>query len=110
MWASRAEPYHSIIGSRQYQALQRFIAMEEPPPDEVWYDIMSEIRRAESLVADADRRARDEVVDEVARTVMRRALGTVNEDASSVTSSPVIPRIRVTAPPRNAPDDDPPLM
>ncbi|PMD12146.1 hypothetical protein NA56DRAFT_713480 [Hyaloscypha hepaticicola] len=92
------------------QALQRFIAMEEPPPDEVWHDIMSEIRRAEPLVADADRRARYEVVDEVARTVMRRALETVNRDASSVTSSPVIPRVRITTPSRNAPDDDSPLM
>jgi hypothetical protein len=59
--------------------------MEESPPDEVWHDIMSEIRRAESLVADADRKARDEVVDEMARAVMRRTLETVNEDADAST-------------------------
>ncbi len=80
--------------------------MEEPPPDEIWHDIVSEIRRAESLVADADRRARDEVVDEVARTVKRRALETVNDDASSVASSPVIPQVRITTPSRNAPEDE----
>ena len=90
------------------QALQRFIAMEESPPDEVWHDIMSEIRRAESLVIDADRRARDEVVDEMARAVMRRTLETVREDtdAFTVTSSRVIPRSLITAPSGNALDDD----
>jgi hypothetical protein len=94
------------------QALQRFIAMEESPPDEVWHDIMSEIRRAESLAADADRKARDEVVDEMARAVMRRTLETFNEDAdaSTVTSSPVIPRFPITTPSRNALEDDFPPM
>jgi hypothetical protein len=92
------------------QALQSFIAMEEPPPDEVWNDIFSEIRRAESLIADAECRARDEVVDEMARTAMRRALETDNEDASTMTSSPVIPRFRITGPSRNALDDETALM
>jgi hypothetical protein len=69
---------------------------------------MSEIRRAESLVADADCKARDQLVDEMARAVMRRTLETVNEDAdaSTVTSSPVIPRFRIATTSRNALDED----
>lgn len=86
---SDQNPVHRTLSTALVNSrLRRFIALEENPSVEDWSEITAAFRSAQSLIDEAEQRVREQLVDEMAQTEIPRTPATVDDDASTVISSP----------------------
>ncbi|KAH8786373.1 hypothetical protein F5882DRAFT_496039 [Hyaloscypha sp. PMI_1271] len=86
-WPEEPNPlYEETLTTRLL--LRGFIATEHRPSAPVWDGINGTIRRAQRMLDEAEAREQEERINEMARNVIPGTPQTVDEDASTVCSSP----------------------